>query len=317
MEDDTFCQMFLYSLINLICFLLSSVFLATLNIVKSQAKILGIIDDENFISYKNSYTAIATLFSFGFFGFLAFMVILMILIKQIKVNKMDNERWKSLQRNTNINSEERFPIENYGYSTSGPPDCCEVNYEKLTKILLFLFAYSQIIYVIELIVLTVYLGVSKGLEGDLADKEKADGKYFTKIYRDLIIVGYILLFFFVLFDLYSVILICKFRRGNNTQNVENLTENRYCSCCDQIIVSCCQKMSNFFNELQKEGPEVKTRFEKKKEELGKNIEELETYRKNLEVLNDKIRKGQKVGPVDMKNLNLPCCDTTVINVTKK
>ena len=48
-------------------------------------------------------------------------------------------------------------------------------------------------------------------------------------------------------------------------------------------------MSNFFNELQKEGPEVKTRFEKKKEELGKNIEELETYHKNLEVLNDKIK----------------------------
>ena len=42
MKDDDFCQMFLYSLINLICFLLKVIFLTAMYNVRSQVKLLGI-----------------------------------------------------------------------------------------------------------------------------------------------------------------------------------------------------------------------------------------------------------------------------------
>lgn len=49
MNDNDFCQMFFYSLINLICFLLNVIYLTTLFNVRSQYKLLGIekiIDDD-------------------------------------------------------------------------------------------------------------------------------------------------------------------------------------------------------------------------------------------------------------------------------
>ena len=64
MEDDEFCQMFLYTLINLICFLLSTINLTCLYNVNSQIKILRIESASKYESYRNSYTAISVLFTF-------------------------------------------------------------------------------------------------------------------------------------------------------------------------------------------------------------------------------------------------------------
>ena len=71
MRDDDFCQMFLYSLINLVCFLLNVIYLASLFNIRSQTKLLGIdkivdyleysnLDDEgiDLVIYENSYTLI-------------------------------------------------------------------------------------------------------------------------------------------------------------------------------------------------------------------------------------------------------------------
>jgi hypothetical protein len=103
MKDKDFCLMFLYSLINLVCFLLNVIYLTSLFNVRSQTKLLGIdnikdydFDDDDFRSdldiYQNSYTATATLFAFNFLGFLGFMIVLILLINKIKVNRIDNER---------------------------------------------------------------------------------------------------------------------------------------------------------------------------------------------------------------------------------
>jgi hypothetical protein len=105
MKDDDFCQMLLYSLINLICFLLTVIFLTSLYNVRSQLKLLRIDIWSKYNSdlemYQNSYTATATLFAFNFLGFVGFMGVLLLLIKKIKVNRTDNEA--NNMREININ----------------------------------------------------------------------------------------------------------------------------------------------------------------------------------------------------------------------
>ena len=89
MEEKKFFQLFLYSLVNLVSFLLSVIFLTSLYNVRSQTKLIGIDkrlerdyhEDEKYRSYGNSYVGIAVLFTFCFFGFFGFMVILMLLVK--------------------------------------------------------------------------------------------------------------------------------------------------------------------------------------------------------------------------------------------
>ena len=101
MEDREFIIHFLITFITLICFLLSTAFMTSLYNIRSQAKLIGIIstgDDlidyivDKYDSYENSYTAIATLFSFSFLDFLGFMITLLIKINQYKLKKLNNER---------------------------------------------------------------------------------------------------------------------------------------------------------------------------------------------------------------------------------
>ena len=105
MKDDDFCQMLLYSLINLICFLLTVIFLTALYNVRSQLKLLHLdVWSEYYTDlemYQNSYTATATLFAFNFLGFVGFMGVLLLLIKKMKVNKSDYE--SNNMREININ----------------------------------------------------------------------------------------------------------------------------------------------------------------------------------------------------------------------
>ena len=89
MKDDDFCQMLLYSLINLICFLLTVIFLTALYNVHSQLKLLHLDVLSEYYSdlemYQNSYTATATLFAFNFLGFVGFMGVLLLLINKNQI----------------------------------------------------------------------------------------------------------------------------------------------------------------------------------------------------------------------------------------
>ena len=56
MEDREFIIHFLITLITLVCFLLSSVFMTSLYNIRSQAKLIGIISTgDDLIDYSNSY----------------------------------------------------------------------------------------------------------------------------------------------------------------------------------------------------------------------------------------------------------------------
>jgi hypothetical protein len=225
MEDREFIIHFLITFITLICFLLSTAFMTSLYNIRSQAKLIGIIstgddlidyyNDNNIVdkydSYENSYTAIATLFSFSFLDFLGFMITLLIKINQYKLKKLNRERYEQKIPNipnivANPESEERI---NYNPQIANNDLSNEekASSDKNGKAMTAFFFIGEVIYLIEIIVLTVYHSKSSSLEDDLKADGK-DGEYFTRIYRDLIIVGYIFLVLVIIGDLFYLVFYC-------------------------------------------------------------------------------------------------------------
>ena len=372
--------------------------------VRSQAKMFGLIVDKSndddydgnyyaddyepyngkFVSYENSYLAIAVLFSICLLDFFGFMITLLISINDYKIERENKERDNEINKGYpnefgNPNSEERlnnnnlnlnmnmnrnmnmnfYPNQNMNNMNNSNGE--DPNAARKRKAMMAFFIIGQIDYLIEIIVLTVYHSKAGSLEKDLLEKVEKDGKYFTKIYRDLIIVGYIFLFIFIVFDLFTLVIACNAgerERRQNLNNVEsgesikivenevqakkeqkndiaeNKTENtvkpkdekdddRYCEFFSNCIIGCCEKMAEAFYNCQRE--DLRTEGELKKEiiRLDKNIEDLEQYLKDLNDLNAKIEKKQKLNGNEMEKLHLPRCDDTIrtrndrINITSR
>ena len=320
MEDDEFCQMLLYSLINLVCFLLTVIFLTTLRNVNSQTKLLQIEEMEEFESYGNSYTATAVIFTFNFFGFIGFMMVLMAIIKKIKVNRINRESNRDTvteQQNNggtggtvDIGTESRLNNGHQFGEAVTIDDNSGIQVDTLRKIMLFLFIYCQALVLIEIIILTVYHVKARDLEKSFGIDNI--GEYFTKIYRDLIIIGYILLFLFILFDLYTIVLLTKFGKRitpeRNTSNFENLEQNKYCKVFNDCLINCCEKMYDVFRKCDVEGEDTKKKYENKLEQIELKIKELNDYKGKLENFNNKIRQNQKITRKEFEELHLPKLD---------
>ena len=354
MEEKKFFQLFLYSLVNLVSFLLSVIFLTSLYNVRSQTKLIGIdllLDEESYFyskdfekfrSYGNSYVGIAVLFTFCFFGFFGFMVILMLLVKQYKIDNVDRERMRKIHANptksennvdskdNNNNNDNNNKGNNGTYENSEerPSNYVQVNVsnvyledsssispDTLRKIMIFFYIYCQGIYLIEVMVLTAYLSVSKDLEKDLLKEFDDDGKYFTRIYRDLVIVGYVFLFLFLVFDLYTLILAC----GRNRRKKKSIRKpdifhedtEVFCLFFSNCITKCCEKMGTAFSGCERETENDEEKLKEILAELDKNIEDLENYLKNLEDLNQKIENKRTVGKDELEKLNLPTADNSM------
>lgn len=325
MEEDKFCQLFLYSLINLICFLLTTIFLTTIYNIKSQLILLHLSKSLQ-TSYNNSYSAIAALFTFEFLGFFVFMIIIMILIKKIKVNKVEFNRFRinnnvNISQNQNqndINTDERLEAKNNininnNYTINENNDDNENStISNLEKATLALFIYCQIIYLIEVIVLTAYFTKSKDLEKEFIKEE--DGEYFTKRYRDLMIVGYIFLFIFILFDLFTILIITKCGINPETEEERREQENqkrRYCEFCSKCIAEACYNMAKKFRNCIK----TKEEINKEIQVLEKKSEELEIYRHKLEIINNKLKENRRVTGDDLEELHLPSYEVGRTRVT--
>ena len=325
MEEDKFCQLFLYSLINLICFLLTTIFLTTIYNIKSQLILLHLSKSLQ-TSYNNSYSAIAALFTFEFLGFFVFMIIIMVLIKKIKVNKVEFNRFRinknvNISQNQNqndINTDERLEAKNNininnNYTINENNDDNENStISNLEKATLALFIYCQIIYLIEVIVLTAYFIKSKDLEKEFIKEE--DGEYFTKRYRDLMIVGYIFLFIFILFDLFTILIITKCGINPETEEERREQENqkrRYCEFCSKCIAEACYNMAKKFRNCIK----TKEEINKEIQDLEKKSEELEIYRQKLEIINNKLKENRRVTGDDLEELHLPSYEVGRTRVT--
>lgn len=319
MKDDDFCQMFLYSLINLVCFLLKVIFLTAMYNVKSQVE-LSRIDYlveyhyetyEDLIMYQNSYTATATLFAFNFLGFLGFMIVLFIIINKIKVKRTDHEQNNDEgiqvhQNNDDINTDER--IANSGNTRNSNSYTKVEGIDVLLKIMLLFFLFSQFIFLIELIVISVYHSKSSDFE-KFKEFEGLDLNYYTKIYRDLMIVGYIFLGIFIIFDLYTIILVTKCGRRVELRqdNMENLDKHRYCDCFSDCLINCCEKMGEVFKSCEREDNDSKDELLKKLKKLEEKYDELNAYSEKLKQLNNNIRNNSSLATIntELEELNLP------------
>lgn len=319
MKDDDFCQMFLYSLINLICFLLKVIFLTAMYNVRSQVKLLGIDQKIEYGSdvykdlemYDNSYKATAALFAFNFICFLGFMIVLFMIINTIKAKRTDYDQNNNIgiqvhQNNDDINTDER--IANSGNTRNSISDDKIEGINKLLKFMLFFFLFSQFIFLIELIVVSVYHNKSSDFEGITIFKTY-NLDYFTKIYRDLMIVGYIFFVIFILFDLYTIILVTKCGRRVELRqdNMEDLENQKYCDCFSDCLINCCEKMGDIFHGCEREGDESLDALKKKLEKLKEQYDELNKYSEKLKTLNDNIKNNNSLASINtgLEELNLP------------
>ena len=368
MEDREFVIQFLNTLITLICFLLSTIFMTSLYNIRSQGQLIGIIkqdrdnydddvyeilyDDNDpyggiFVSYENSYTAIAVLFSFSLLDYFGFVITLLVKINQFKINRINQERNEMIakmsnnqNREANPESEERInynqPITNNDLSNGDKTS----SLDKLGKAMKAFFIIGQVVLLIEIIVLTVYHSKSKSLEDDLESVERIeliefDVEYFTRIYRNLIIVGYIFLILIIVGDLFYLVLACdagkREKRKSKSININNLDsgenvevaqnaneqkqekeEDRYCEFFSNCIIGCCEKMGDAFLNCQREDTKTIEELENKKKKLEKNIEDLQKYLEDLNSLNAKIENKQPLSTLknEMEKLHLPRCDNT-------
>ena len=326
MEENKFYQMFLFSLMNLICFLLTTIFLTTLYNIKSQTILLQ-LPERLKDSYENSFTALAVLFTFAFFGFGVFMFVIMVLIKKMKVNKVEYQRY-SVRENLNQKPIEDQDNNNNDVSTTAR---LNVNYNKgnyviqtaskvdieggkltlsfLEKLMIFLFIYCQIIYLIEIIVLTAYYIKSKNLEKDFDSTYsfKGRGEYFTKRYRDLIIVGYIFFVIFLFFDLFAFVNITKCGIRPETikerEEEENKLNKRYCDFCgcSEKIEKACNYMATTFKNCIKTSDDIRNEIA----DLEKKAKDLEEYKEKVESINNKLMQKKNITFDDLEKLGLP------------
>ena len=313
-KDNKIVEIFLYTLITLLCFLLSTIFLTSLTNVRSQSKLLkefiNIIKLEKFDSYENSYKGISVLFTFCLLSFIGFIITLF-----IYVNKQENSH---INESVNINQIRINNNEiNYNYTERigiHPSEVINATSEekesndKLRKALIGFFIICQSLYFLEIIVLSAYHSKASSLKKDL-EKIECDGDYFVRIYRDLIITGYLFLFLFILFDIYILVIIYNIGRSeSNIKKEDNNEEDFYCNIFNGCIISCCEGISKAFLRCRREDLKSKEDLNKKKNELDKNLKELEKYLKNLNILNNKIEEGKQLEENEMENLHLPKCD---------
>ena len=107
MKNENFCKVLIISFINLISFLLSAIFLVSINNAKEQSYYLSLyqicdyhkINEKNI--YSNYYKGIATLFSFSFLGFFIFVIALSFLIYNEKIINPNNEMDDTIQSDKN------------------------------------------------------------------------------------------------------------------------------------------------------------------------------------------------------------------------
>jgi hypothetical protein len=163
----------------------------------------------------------------------------------------------------------------------------------------------------------VYHSKSSDLESDQGlGYLQSKLNYFTKIYRDLIIVGYIFLVIFIVFDLYTIILVTKCgKRFKFEQNdMENLDKHKYCDFFSVCLTNCCEKMAEIFNKCEREDDNNEGKLKDRLKKLEEKYKELNDYSEKLKQLNENISKNKTMDSIntELENLNLPKSEVAMI-----
>ena len=328
MKNENFCKVLIISFINLISFLLSAIFLVSINNAKEQSYYLSLyqicdyhkINEKNI--YSNYYKGIATLFSFSFLGFFIFVIALSCLIYKEKIMNPNNEMNDTIQSEKNNelkldhNNEltESRVISFKSGSKLKKSEHKDMNDEldnnkKVHKCILSCFGICQIMYFIEVMLLTALFPKSKKISKMIKKNcnNIKDFNALTRICIDLFIVGYIFLFIFIILFIYLLILYGIF--GEKAKNImQKITNYRCYTFFDEYLGKICFKCNDIFkpkNEEEKkvENKQISDGLRKIIEKKDNQIKELEEYKKNLEEDNKKYLNGT-LNDQELSKLNL-------------
>ena len=333
MKEENFCKLFIFALLNLTCFLLSTVFLTSTYNIKDQSYFLLCHDSEIiYKKYVNHYKGISALFSLNLLSFLAFFIALIILIKK---DKMDSENeYQDFINNYNFNNNFNIEINqiNFNYNNNNilnfeservigydnnnnnqnnqrrqreQEDSIIQQNKDIVITIIISFILCQIFYAIELFVLSSYHYKSKNFEKEYKCEQIKD---LTNIYTALIVIGYIFLFIYIIFYIYLLILYNKFGESAKTR-LDNFTKSKYCECCNNCIIKGCQKCTECFKSKTDEELEQDNRFNRERiqqstEQKLEYIRQLEVYKQNLENINSRIANNENINDNELKRLNL-------------
>ena len=147
------------------------------------------------------------------------------------------------------------------------------------------FVCCQIFYFIELIIISSFYHKSR----NFVSKSCSDKNELIAIYRNLLIVGYIFFFLYVLFYIYLLILYNKCG-SSAKKRLSKMIKSQYCEYCSDCIEKGCLKCTECFKtktdiEIDEENRVNQRRLEEDNNTKLKYIESLEAYKKDLENLN--------------------------------
>ena len=332
MRAENFCKLFILSLLNLLCILLSIIFLTSISNIISQVYYSKLSCSSSIQIYYNHYKGIAVIFAFIFCGFFVFIIALIIIIKKDKIDKEANynRNYQNNQNilnydnninNINVNNNNIMIIQgsnsNRNMNLHGLQADLRVNIHEEEKpdffdesrpiklTLLYSFGVCHILYLIEIILLAAFLSKSKSLE------KTEDCNYimktFSNVYRDLVVVAYIFFFIFLIFYIFILILFKKL--GKSAQKrLEKLTSSQYCECLNNCLASCCVTCTNCFSSLtdeerEKLNKENAENIQMTNEQRAVEIKKLNDYKVKLSNHNS-IYSRRDPSALEISSLNL-------------
>lgn len=278
MREENFCKLFIFSILNLIGFLLTTIFLtSTYNAYELSEQYYSCED-----TILSQYIGICALFSFYLISFLLYVVVLIILINKDKINSGNNNNNMIHMEDININNIEG---ENRGYNQNIADNQESIFSEnpRLKIILEVSFLFCQLIYLLEVILLIVFFSKANRMYS----RKICVIKEIKDIYRDLMIVA--LVFFLIKLVFYFYLLILYDKLGINARRrLEGITKSEYCECFSDCVEKTCLGLAKCFGSIDSE-TKIITKIREMKatnEEKINFIRELNIYKNQLENLNN-------------------------------
>lgn len=227
MEDIIFLKIFVLTIINLLSFILSIYFIVSLYYTK--------ILDFYFVTKENTvlsktYGDLSVSFSFQTICFICFTVSLFVMIFRRDLTSLENK-----DDNDNNSEDDKFNVYNM-------------------RIFLLSFLVCQFFYLLNLILISVGSSKIKYLSKEFI---LSRDKYISKVYKNVLSVGYIFFFLFLVFGIWAFI----------------FAKERF-NFLSKLHLDNCNCFERYFNDKIENSP---GKIKEKKEKIEKEIEKLESY----------------------------------------
>ena len=180
MEDFKVLKLFLFSIINLLTYLLSIYFITSMYFTKSIEFYFNNVKD---LPLKSQYKQVSISFGFHTLFFLCYIVSLFIIIYKSDFSSKSADENSEIDKEV-INEKSKFDI--------------FIDYA-----LLVLFVVCHFFYLLNLILISSGLGRIKKINFDcILDRDK----FIIGVYQDLLIVGYIFFFILLLISIWALLI---------------------------------------------------------------------------------------------------------------